>query len=252
MYEIIAEWKIHAWKFRFHAWRWNCNAWKWKTWSKVFIRGRFHAWSCVHPTYPWKFLGRNNHARGDVFIFMHGHIIKMKSSCMKIWNFHAWKFIFMHESFMPQFFHAWNFFTGFVYLLISLHYICPERSLCRITSSKMCICLFFMLVNISCFNCVGRLAASTWFPSWTVFASRIWRPKNWSPAWRRSQKSWKIPTVKICSTKHSGKAHLYLILQNTQLLSYNILLYNPSHMYKELLIFTHQCPVENSDRHIFW
>ena len=35
---------------------------------------KFHAWSCVQLNYPGNFLGRNNHARGEIFIFMHENI----------------------------------------------------------------------------------------------------------------------------------------------------------------------------------
>ena len=38
---------------------------------------KFHAWSCVYPSYPWTFLGRENHGRWETFVFLHGNIIFM-------------------------------------------------------------------------------------------------------------------------------------------------------------------------------
>ena len=48
---------------------------------KSFHGWKFHAWNCVQPVYPWKSLGRKNHARGETSIVMHGNIIFMH------WNF---------------------------------------------------------------------------------------------------------------------------------------------------------------------
>ena len=81
----------------------------------------FHAYNWVQPNYSWKFLGWKVHARGEIFIFMHGFIIfmhekfifsSMKSSYFQAWKVHIFMHeieILMHEIFMPRFSHAWNF-----------------------------------------------------------------------------------------------------------------------------------------------
>ena len=72
---------------------------------KYFHTWEFHAWNSVARFPIKKILGRKNHPRSKVFIFVHRNGMleyvvfihgNFTFSCMKIkWNFHAWNFSYL-------------------------------------------------------------------------------------------------------------------------------------------------------------